>query len=47
MTMLWQWQSGIARNIMAEAKMGYDAVVIGRRGIGRVDSLGISDLPQF
>jgi nucleotide-binding universal stress UspA family protein len=39
MTMLRQWQSGIARDIMAEAKKGYDAVVIGRRGIGRVESL--------
>ena len=39
MTMLRQWQSGIARDIMAEAKKGYEAVVIGRRGIGRVESL--------
>jgi len=39
MTMLRQWQSGIARDIMAEAQKGYDAVVIGRRGIGRVESL--------
>jgi len=38
-TMLRQWQSGIAREIMAEAKKGYEAVVIGRRGIGRVESL--------
>ena len=35
MTMLRQWQSGIARDIIAEAEKGYDAVVIGRRGIGR------------
>jgi nucleotide-binding universal stress UspA family protein len=39
MTMLRQWQTGIARDIMAEAQKGYDAVVIGRRGIGRVESL--------
>ena len=39
MTVLRQWQSGIARDIMAEAKKGYDAVVIGRRGMGRVESL--------
>jgi nucleotide-binding universal stress UspA family protein len=39
MTMLRQWQSGIARDIMAEAKKGYEAVVLGRRGIGRVESL--------
>ncbi len=39
MTMLRQWQSGIARDIMLEAKKGYDAVVIGRRGLGRVESL--------
>jgi nucleotide-binding universal stress UspA family protein len=39
MTMLRQWQAGIAREIMAEARKGYEAVVIGRRGIGRVESL--------
>jgi nucleotide-binding universal stress UspA family protein len=39
MTMLRQWQSGIARDIIAEAHKGYDAVVIGRRGIGKVESL--------
>jgi nucleotide-binding universal stress UspA family protein len=39
MTMLRQWQSGIARDIMTEAKKGYDAVVIGRRGIGRIEGL--------
>jgi nucleotide-binding universal stress UspA family protein len=39
MTMLRQWQSGIARDILAEAKKGYEAVVIGRRGIGRVEGL--------
>src|SRR5208337_3795273 len=38
-TMLRQWQSGIARDIMTEAKEGYDAVVIGRRGIGRIEGL--------
>ena len=38
-TMLRQWQSGIARDIMTEAKKGYDAVVIGRRGIGRIEGL--------
>ncbi len=37
--MLRQWQSGIARDILAEAKKGYDAVVIGRRGIGKVEGL--------
>ena len=39
MTMLRQWQTGIARDIIAEARKGYDAVVIGRRGMGRVESL--------
>jgi len=38
-TMLRQWQSGIARDILAEAKKGYDAVVIGRRGIGMIEGL--------
>ncbi|MGO9176972.1 MAG: universal stress protein [Desulfobaccales bacterium] len=38
-TMLRQWQSGIARDIITEAKKGYDAVVIGRRGIGRIEGL--------
>ncbi|MGO9578038.1 MAG: universal stress protein [Desulfobaccales bacterium] len=39
MTMLRQWQTGIARDIIAEARKGYDAVVIGRRGLGRVEGL--------
>jgi nucleotide-binding universal stress UspA family protein len=39
MPMLRQWQSGIARDILAEAKKGYDAVVIGRRGMGMVEGL--------
>jgi nucleotide-binding universal stress UspA family protein len=38
-TMLRQWQTGIARDIMAEAQKGYDAVVVGRRGMGKVESL--------
>ena len=38
-TMLRQWQSGIARDIITEAKKGYDAVVIGRRGIGKIEGL--------
>ncbi len=38
-TMLRQWQSGIARDILTEAKKGYDAVVIGRKGIGKVEGL--------
>ena len=39
MTMLRQWQSGISRDIIAEAKKGYEAVVVGRKGLGRVESL--------
>jgi nucleotide-binding universal stress UspA family protein len=39
MAMLRQWQAGIAREIMAEAQKGYEAVVVGRRGLGRVESL--------
>jgi nucleotide-binding universal stress UspA family protein len=39
MTMLRQWQTGIARDIIAEAQKGYNAVVVGRRGIGKVESL--------
>ncbi len=38
-TMLRQWQSGIARDILAEARKGYDVVVIGRRGIGMIEGL--------
>lgn len=30
---------GVARDIIAEAGTGYDAVVIGRRGLGKVESL--------
>jgi nucleotide-binding universal stress UspA family protein len=38
-TMLRRWQTGIARDIIAEAQKGYAAVVVGRRGIGKVESL--------
>ena len=38
-TMLRQWQTGIARDIIAEAQKGYDAVVVGRRGLGKVANL--------
>lgn len=38
-TMLRRWQTGIARDIIAEAQKGYDAVVVGRRGLGKVESL--------
>ncbi|MGP8050362.1 MAG: universal stress protein [Desulfobaccales bacterium] len=38
-TLLRQWHTGIARDILAEAKKGYDAVVIGRRGIGLIEGL--------
>jgi nucleotide-binding universal stress UspA family protein len=33
------WQRGVARDIIDEARNGYDAVVVGRRGLGRVESL--------
>lgn len=33
------WQSGIARDILKEARKGYDAVVVGRRGISRIEAL--------
>jgi nucleotide-binding universal stress UspA family protein len=33
------WQSGIARDILKEAQKGYDAVVIGRRGISRIAAM--------
>ncbi|MGC9195534.1 MAG: universal stress protein [Syntrophobacteraceae bacterium] len=32
------WQSGIARDILKEARKGYDAVVVGRRGISRIEA---------
>jgi nucleotide-binding universal stress UspA family protein len=38
-TILQQWQSGIARDIIAEAQKGYDAVVVGRRGVGKFENL--------
>ena len=38
-TILRNWQSGIARQIMAESKKGYEALVIGRRGIGKIENL--------
>jgi len=44
MTTLRHWQSGIARGIMAEAKKGYEAVVMGRRGMGRVESLMLGSI---
>jgi nucleotide-binding universal stress UspA family protein len=31
-------KEGVARDIIAEASRGYDAVVLGRRGLGRVES---------
>jgi nucleotide-binding universal stress UspA family protein len=34
-----EWRRGIARDIIDEAKKGYDGVVVGRRGLGRVESL--------
>jgi nucleotide-binding universal stress UspA family protein len=34
-----QRQKGIARDIIEEARKGYDAVVVGRRGLGRVESI--------
>ncbi|MDR3553919.1 MAG: universal stress protein [Syntrophobacteraceae bacterium] len=33
------WQSGIARDILKEARKGYDAVVVGRRGISRIEAI--------
>ena len=33
------WRSGIARDILKEAQKGYDAVVVGRRGISRIEAL--------
>ncbi|MDR3568105.1 MAG: universal stress protein [Syntrophobacteraceae bacterium] len=33
------WQSGIARDILKEARKDYDAVVVGRRGISRIEAL--------
>ncbi|MDA8308106.1 MAG: universal stress protein [Deltaproteobacteria bacterium] len=32
------WQLGIARDILKEARKGYDAVVVGRRGISRIEA---------
>jgi nucleotide-binding universal stress UspA family protein len=34
-----EWQRGVARDIIDEARKGYDGVVVGRRGLGRVESL--------
>jgi len=34
-----QRQQGIARDIIEEARKGYDALVVGRRGLGRVESI--------
>jgi nucleotide-binding universal stress UspA family protein len=36
---LHEWREGVARDIIAEARNGYDAIVIGRRGLGRMDRL--------
>jgi nucleotide-binding universal stress UspA family protein len=33
------WQAGIARDILQEARKGYDAVVVGRRGLSRIEAL--------
>ncbi len=33
------WQAGIARDILKEAQKDYDAVVIGRRGISRLEAM--------
>jgi nucleotide-binding universal stress UspA family protein len=37
--LLQEWQSGITRSILAESRKGYDAVVVGRRGLGKVEGL--------
>lgn len=34
-----QWKEGIARDIVCEASRGYDGVVMGRRGLGKVESM--------
>lgn len=36
---LQQWRAGVARDIIAEAGMGYDAVVVGRRGVGGMEAM--------
>jgi nucleotide-binding universal stress UspA family protein len=33
-----QWRKGIARDIIEEARKGFHALVVGRRGLGRVES---------
>jgi len=36
---LCSWKEGIARDIVSEASKGYDGVVVGRRGLGKVESV--------
>ncbi len=36
---LCQWKEGIARDIISEASRGYDGIVVGRRGLGKVESV--------
>lgn len=53
---LCNWREGIARDIVSEASRGYDGVVVGRRGLGKVESVllgsvsdkvvqGVQDVP--
>lgn len=37
-------QAGIARDIIAEAKAGYDAVVVGRRDVGKIETFLIGSV---
>ena len=39
-------QTGIARDILKEARMGYDAVVVGRSGVSSVEGVVVGSVPD-
>lgn len=43
---LCRWKEGIARDIVSEASRGYDGVVVGRRGLGRVESVLLGSVSE-
>lgn len=43
---LCNWKEGIARDIVSEASRGYDGVVVGRRGLGKVESVLLGSVSE-